>query len=283
MSINLPLSDQLAYSAVRLECKLSGGDTSTGSGFFFRFLDDGESHVPVIVTNKHVVSGAVAGKFTLHGLGPDGTPNPAASLWVEIDNFSALWMAHPDPSVDLCVLPVAELLKKGAAGGFKPFLLTLDPSLIPSDEEFRAYVTVEDVLMVGYPNGLWDSHNRLPIMRRGISATHPGRNYEGRTEFMIDAACFPGSSGSPVFLYNVGMYTARDGGTVVGNRVKLLGVLYGGPQYSAVGEIRIAAIPTAAVPVSVTSIPNNLGLVIRSSRLLELGPVLEKRRKRTRA
>ncbi len=44
--------------------------------------------------------------------------------------------------------------------------------------------------MIGYPNGIWDEANNMPIIRRGITATHPNFNYNGKPEFMIDAACF---------------------------------------------------------------------------------------------
>jgi len=54
--------------------------------------------------------------------------------------------------------------------------------------------------MVGYPIGLWDEKNNYPIFRKGITATHPANDYNGKSEFMIDAACFPGSSGSPVYI-----------------------------------------------------------------------------------
>jgi len=93
---------------------------------------------------------------------------------------------------------------------------------------------------------------------------------------MIDAACFPGSSGSPVFLYNVGGWANRDGGMVIGGtRVKLLGVLYAGPQHTATGEVRIVAIPTTQRAVIISAIPNNLGIVIKALRLLEFDALLQ--------
>lgn len=279
MTVSLPLADQLGHSTVRIECTLADGRKSTGTGFFFRFLDNGDNHVPVIVTNKHVVAGATAGKFLVHGLGADGQPATADAIWVELGpKFDALWIPHPDPLVDLCIMPIAPLLRKASEAGMKPFYVALSTSLVPTAEEFDQFVMVEDVLMVGYPNGLWDSYNHMPLMRRGISATHPGRRYEGRPEFVIDAACFPGSSGSPVLLYNVGSYCNRDGGTVIGSRVKLLGVLYAGPQFTAEGKIVVTKVPTTNVPLAITSLPFNLGFVIRSTELLQFEPLLEARR-----
>ena len=59
---------------------------------------------------------------------------------------------------------------------------------------------VEDVLMIGYPNGLWDTTHNMPIIRRGTIATDIKLDYNEKKEFVIDAACFPGSSGSPVLF-----------------------------------------------------------------------------------
>ena len=130
--------------------------------------------------------------------------------------------------------------------------------------------------MIGYPNGIWDEINNLPVFRKGITATHPAKNYNGRDEFMIDAACFPGSSGSPVLLYNLGSYARKDGGTVIGTRIKFLGILYAGPQHTATGEIKIVPVPTQNVPVAVSRIPNNLGNVIKSKKLLDFEEIFEK-------
>jgi len=91
-----------------------------------------------------------------------------------------------------------------------------------------------------------------------------------------------GSSGSPVMLSNIGMYSDKGGNTIMGNRLKLLGVLYAGPQHLVTGEIRIVAIPTAERSISVAGIPNNLGMVIRASRILDFEPVLKERRGTTK-
>lgn len=57
------------------------------------------------------------------------------------------------------------------------------------------------MIFVGYPDGLFDTTNLLPVMRRGITASHPNIDYEGTPAFLIDASVFRGSSGSPVFLH----------------------------------------------------------------------------------
>jgi hypothetical protein len=85
---------------------------------------------------------------------------------------------------------------------------------------------VEEVLFIGYPCGIWDARNLLPIVRRGITATPIYIDFSGRKQFLIDASVFPGSSGSPVFIYNAGIYwDKKSGSTVVGHRLFFLGIL----------------------------------------------------------
>ena len=93
---------------------------------------------------------------------------------------------------------------------------------------------------------------------------------------MIDATCFPGSSGSAVFLANIGSYVDASGVLCAGTRIALLGTLYAGPQHTATGEIKIIEVPTDTKPISVSTIPNNLGLVIHVSELDAFEPILEK-------
>lgn len=273
MPQNLTASERLAHSTVRMECDTPDG-RGTGTGFFFRCLNEGSRFVPVIVTNKHVVAAATIGRFHLTLADAEGDPRIGSHIRIELPDFQRRWIDHPDPTVDLCVMPIQPLIEEAYAAGHRFFYTSLDGSLIPSADELADLGALEDVIMIGYPNGIWDASNNMPIIRRGVSATHPNLDYEGRREFMIDAACFPGSSGSPVFLYNNG-WTTRAGGTVMGNlRVKLLGVLYAGPQHTATGEIRIVNVPTQQRAIALSTIPNNLGLIIKSSRILEMDAVL---------
>jgi hypothetical protein len=97
----------------------------------------------------------------------------------------------------------------------------------------------------------------------------------GKKEFLVDAAIFPGSSGSPVFLFNQGTWLLRDGTTVAGGyRVQLLGVIYAVALHATDGEIIIVPAPTQARAVAKSQIPNNLGLCIKASRILEFEPIL---------
>lgn len=174
---------------------------------------------------------------------------------------------------DKLIMPIAEILQQLQSQGKHPFIVSLDESVIPSQALLDELLPIEDVIMVGYPNGIWDTANNMPIIRRGITATRPGLKYNGRDEFIIDAAVYPGSSGSPVFLFNQGSYANRQG-ISFGTRIFLLGVVYKVFLHTAQGNIVVQNIPTQNVPMAVTGVPNNLGLVIRAERIRDFTQIL---------
>lgn len=251
---------------------------STGTGFFFKFLDDGKTHVPVIVTNKHVIRDSITGAFHMTKRNADGTAAVGSHLRIELGGFKSLWIEHPDDAVDLAVFPCASLLNQAAESNLSFFYITLEPSLIPDRTKVENLIGFDDIVMVGYPNGLWDSVNNLPILRAGKTATHPKYDYEGKPYFLIDCACFPGSSGSPVFVYDRSGWSDRHGNVNIGQeRLLFLGVLFAGPQHIAVGEVGTIEIPELArVAQAISSIPNNLGFVIKSEKLLDFEPILRR-------
>ncbi|TCT24247.1 S1 family peptidase [Thiobaca trueperi] len=264
----MPLSpaEQLAHSTVRIECDLAGGGVGTGTGFFYSLDRNENQHIPVIVTNKHVVEGAVKGRFLLTLRNGDDEPAIGKVQAYELDSFQNRWLPHPDSDVDLCVMPIAPLLHEAEETNTKFFFSALDKNMIPAASDLDEMEGLETIVMVGYPNGLWDKVNNLPIFRKGVLASDYKYDWNGKKEFLIDAACFPGSSGSPVLLFDVGSYQTRNG-LFVGSRIMLLGVLYAGPQHTIQGDIQVVTVPTLQKQISVAAIPNNLGIVIKSSQL----------------
>ncbi|QNN48119.1 trypsin-like peptidase domain-containing protein [Thermomonas brevis] len=255
-------------TTVRLECLLRNGKTSTGTGFFFSFKLDEKTRIPLIVTNKHVINDSTRGTFVLTKRDDAGEPIVGSYEPVQLDHFESHWLKHPDPNVDLAVFPMAHLLNGAEQAGKNFFFLPLDESFIPSSEVLAGLGGIEDITMIGYPNGIWDIRNNMPIVRRGITATNLKHDYNGLPIFVIDCACFPGSSGSPVLIFNQGGYMDANGNlTLGGTRVILLGVLFAGPQHVAEGEIKTIDVPLQQLSISMSKIPNNLGFVVKSQKL----------------
>ena len=273
----LGIIEQLVHCSVRIETTLKSGGTSCGTGFFMNFLQTETQAIPAIITNKHVVANSETGKFHLTLAKPDGFPDLGNHQQFSLPNFESLWIPHPDSSVDLAAFLIGPLINHVQQSGAKLFFVPLQKALIPSDAERRDLSTMEDIVMIGYPSGIWDAVNNLPVIRRGITATHPFISWNGKTEFLTDVASFPGSSGSPVLLANIGSYMDSKGNTYMGtHRIRLLGVHYAGAMHTATGEIKIVTAPTGTATIPFIQMPNNIGVAINSKRLLEFEPIISK-------
>ena len=276
--MSLGLMEQLTHSTVRIETDLHGGGVSTGTGFYMNFLQKEDTCIPVIVTNKHVIAKANTGRFHVTLATDEGLPDTGKHQQFQFANFEQQCIKHPDPNVDLAAFLIGPLLNQVQQSGGKLFYMPLQTELIPKDEERESFSSMEDIVMIGYPNGIWDAKNNLPVIRTGITATHANVSWNGKPEFLTDIASFPGSSGSPVFLANIGGYMDNKGNTFMGShRTRLLGVHYAGAQHTASGEIQIVTASTSNVPVPITQIPNNIGVAINSKEILDLEKEVERR------
>lgn len=144
MTLNLSISEKLAHSTVRIECEIANGQVRTGTGFFFHFAKFGDIHVPAIITNKHVVAGAVKGRFHMTLADAAGLPIAKSRHIFQLDGFEHIWIPHPESDVDLCVMPFAPLQQLAAKENRILFYLGLDQSLIPTKAEFEEMVLMEE-------------------------------------------------------------------------------------------------------------------------------------------
>lgn len=265
----MTLAENLLYTTVKLIAFKSGNPISTGTGFMFAFAQAGDQIVPCIVTNKHVVAGADMIRARLHFGNNDKPTGEFVNCDFDISGGIPFW--HPDPNIDLCAFAYADIIRQAEQQGKSIFFRHLDMSIVPEDDEWEYFDSLEEVTMIGCPNGLSDEVNNLPISRRGITATSINKNYNGKPEFMVDMACFPGSSGSPIFLYDRNGYLDRKQNSYMmgTQRIKLVGVLYSGPLISNDGRIVLSHMPRVEV-----SSMMHLGNAIKSSELRVLDQIV---------
>ncbi|MDE3174182.1 MAG: trypsin-like peptidase domain-containing protein, partial [Gemmatimonadota bacterium] len=207
----LHLTEYLAFTTVRLEGRASDGTVSTGTGFFYCVGVSPGRETLAIITNKHVFEGIDVLEFHVCIGDIDGNPIAGRYHTLRLSDLQQSILPHPDPAVDLCALPCAGIIALAKAEGTNLFFRCFNRSHIPTPADEADFVAVEPILMVGYPNGLWDQVNNRPLMRRGVTATQPSVDLNGKGEFLIDAACFPGSSGSPVLLWREPGHYDREG------------------------------------------------------------------------
>lgn len=241
--------------------------TKVGTGFFWANRLEGGGEFVAAITNKHVVDGQTALSMQLH-LGRDDQAVVGPGREVVLEGATLCVIPHPDPEVDLVLIPMGPAINRL---DWQPFLRALDWSMIPDPGEIEHLSSIQPVVVAGYPNGLSDTANNLPIVRQGVTAVAPWIDYQGRREIVCDVAVFGGSSGSPVFVIWDGRRELRGGGTISGKRrMILLGVLYAGHTLDARGEI-VRQEPTGLDGLQVvTSQMIHLALCVKSSRVEEL-------------
>lgn len=260
----MDMGQQLVMNTLRLET-----ESAVGTGFVFSF-DISGNFLPVLVTNRHVIKGRKKLTLTIPYLKSDEKEEIQNSTFI-IKNLEETVIFHPEDSVDLAIIPIADLWEQIInVIQTRPWVINIDEELLPTDEEIKKIKTVEDVLVVGYPRGLWDHVNNRPLVRKGITATDYKLDFQGKPEFIIDCAIFPGSSGSPVFLASEGMVSDGYGGYIFYNspQVKLLGINSSVYLYWADGKLVETSTNTT------TGVPMGLGIVIKSRKLLDFKKIL---------
>lgn len=269
------MSDFLADNIIKATVMISCDNNSTGTGFIYCLKNDRGEIAPFIVTNKHVIAGATQVGFIVRAQN-EQTGEVFKKFPVTITDITKGIELHPEKDVDLCAFPLGpiihELGKKNLTMDYYPFN---SDNLFDKYEDKDSFTAIEDVFMTGYPRGIWDRVNNKPITRKGITATDYKENWEGKKEFVIDIACYPGSSGSPVYVYNNGPFLLN-GKHVFGQRLILLGILYGGIEYSADGELKVVEVPTAQTVIPITKMSLNIGVVIKSEKLDYLKDVVRR-------
>lgn len=261
--MELTLAENLLYSTAKLTALKAGNVVSTGSGFFMSFAAIGDRSVPAIVTNRHVLRGCDTIRVVCHLEDENGRPSgELANCDISISNRSVVH--HFETGVDLCAIPFGLILHQAKDAGKPIFFRPLPMDLVPKEDDWQYFDAIEEITMIGCPNGISDEVNNFPIVRRGITASSLSKRYDSRDEFMVDIACYPGSSGSPIFVYDRNGYLDRKTNTfrLGEQRLKLVGILYAGPQITNTGNVVLMTPPAVTVPSMM-----HLGNAIRASAL----------------
>ena len=281
--------DERLYQTVRIEAAGPGG-SGVGTGFMFYYYvseENGGGDGIFLVTNKHVIQGMASGKFFFTKREPS-TNQPLVGQRYDVtitDNFEQMWHGHPDPEVDVAVLPMEEILKQIEDRGDSIYWNNVSSKDLPTEDNWNRMTAGWEVVFIGYPSGWFDNINLTPIFRTGTAATPPPIDYAGKPIFLIDASVFPGSSGSPVFIRGSGpvVFEEREGDLYMGNVPLFLGVIAKVGVRQEQGRIDFISVPTGYEPVPVVQQMIDLGIVYKSRTVVEaiedfLRPAFELRR-----
>lgn len=266
------IAEQLFFTTVRIGTETATGAQGAGTGFLFMHKV-GEQGAPFIVTNKHVVNGMRSGHFTF--LQRNGqAPRIGEGFRLRVDDWQTAWFGHPSPDIDIAICPFAPIETHiRQHHNIDLFYRHVEASLIPTPRQLEELDAIEVVTFIGYPNGVWDSKNLLPVARRGTTASPLAVDFEGTPRFLIDASVFGGSSGSPVFILNQGSWGTKVGGLVAGSRLMFVGVIAAVFFRTHLNQIIPVPIPTQVQPMAQQQEMIDLGSCSRHAQLLrQLNP-----------
>lgn len=251
----IPLKSIPILTSIKIvELDSSNNIISSGSGFFY-FIGDEKEHIFTIITNKHVISSS-----DTIGVEVPIIKNGIRGAQRFILKLSSIIMNHPNPNVDLVVICINNIIDEIEKNEMIPDFIFYSKDDFPNIE----LNFIEDIFMIGYPNGIEDNFNHYPIIRKGITATHPLKNFNGNNEFLADISIFPGSSGSPVIIYKNGLDISQNKNNTyfnIGNEaIYLVGIAYAGYQREDFNPVYI--------PTTLS------GLVVENKTLLNLGKII---------
>ncbi len=257
------LANQHMQNTVRIAVRRIDGSQSVGTGFMQKFCERGDEAIQCVVTNRHVIAESDSCELVFRSRQVDAVDAPIVPSTIRFkENFEERWYKHPDDLVDLAVLPISNEFRQMLENGFTPVYKATQVTQFVNADAAANLNAVEEILMVGYPNGLWDQKNNLPIARRGITASPVSVNWNGRNEFLIDCSVYPGSSGSPIYLFSPsGTRLSTEHRLISTNQVLLLGVVKSVFIHTVRGEAQFRPAPTGSGQQDVP-IPNDLGLCV---------------------
>jgi hypothetical protein len=266
----------LPYTVIRIRAgdPINLNASHSGTGFFYTFHDD-KGDIPFVISNKHVLCDKTWIEFDFATVDNNGWRVFGPFSKIRINHGDLPIIEHPNKFIDLAGIPLLPLIVYLKKRGINPYVSTLTKANTAPAKVQAVLHAATSVLMVGFPNGIMDEANNLPVVRRGTLATHYKADYLGETNFVVDIAAFGGSSGSPIFSLFESIVPDENGNIslMAEPQIHLIGVLHSGPVITAQGHIVPKPVPTNSL-VSQTNIMMHLGYCVKAFRIEELLPVI---------
>jgi len=273
------VAEQLLFTTARIETFDSENKPcDVGTGFFFSYIrgDSEKTIIDFLVTNSHIVRSGIKGRLSFLKRGDEPKPILGEKFEMNIakEKWEA-WYCNKDENIDIAILPFSDI-SQNLILNEQVFFLQIPSDLIPDEEHLQDIGAIADIIFIGYPYGLWDEKNFLPIVRKGITASPVTVDFNGEKKFLIDASVFPGSSGSPVFLYNEGAFSPKMGGLTMGTRILFLGILsevvwneIKGKMEYYTEKIKYSTQKKKITQVPISKQLLNIGIVFKSSMIIQ--------------
>ncbi len=254
-----------------LTVKITNSNGGEGTGFFYEINFDNNDKCRILVTNQHVINynknEEVVINFHMH----QGKNNALANIKFRI---LAQWFFVDSKDICFCFVKainneIKNILNKSME------IVTISKDFIITDSEIEDLAPLDELVMVGYPAGLYNERYNLPIFRKGYIASNPAVDFNIQDIGIVDMPCFPGSSGSPIFTYSNSFHISKNGQLKLFDSYKLLGILFASPLCDGDGIIHINNIPTKLIELTEINVIMHLGYYINGKVLLEIEDIVK--------
>lgn len=190
----MDLSIDLIQATVQVEQPLGDGTRTVGTGFLISDpTPDGKPRT-ILVTANHVFR-KMPGPIATIGFrieNADGSwkydPEPLKIR----DGDKELWTHHPDRDVAVIAIEAPPAFVKAA----------IPEGWLANDDTFtqERLTPGDEMLALGFPEGLSANAAGFPILRSGRVASFPLAPSAAFPTFLLDFNVFPGNSGGPVYV-----------------------------------------------------------------------------------
>jgi len=204
--------NKLLYSTVRIDVIIDEKSSISATGF----LTEVGLLNHAIITNAHVFQDGlkfpkkfVSASFYVWVIDNDDSQKLKQEEFLLSGNHLSKIVYYSEMGdlnyIDLCAVDIKFLTKRNAAFGYLP--LSISVALAAQGQKALDSLEIATaIFMIGYPEGVFDPHSKLPLCLTGHIASNPQFDYQNRKEYLIDIYSTDGSSGSPVFFSTTNTY-----------------------------------------------------------------------------
>lgn len=184
----------LMSATVQLEQPIGNGTRTVATGFLISDpTPDGRPRV-VLVTADHVFEGMSGDEATIgyRVQGPNGSWSFAPAKFPIRAGGKPLWTRNPDRDVAAIVISAPPAFARAA----------IPIGWLAGDDTLARYQLApgEEMMTLGFPQGLSANPAGFPILRSGRVASYPLGPSRAYPTFLLDFRVFPGNSGGPVWF-----------------------------------------------------------------------------------
>lgn len=185
---------------VAIGTNLKGKQHWIGTGFLFGDLiektqDESNIYSVYLVTNKHVLENLDSIYIRFNPQNNQSAKD--YDIILKTKNGSRLWVGHPDPEIDVAVLPIN--INNARAEGMKCDFFQSDKHVNNiSDLITNEASEGDNIYIMGFPLGIVDTYRQHVFVRSGVISRIKDLFEKRSKDFVVDAFVFPGNSGGPV-------------------------------------------------------------------------------------